>query len=52
MARYRVTQARLYFKGYAKNITFDAYTNDVEKLREVLKEKHGATVVVLKYKEV
>lgn len=47
---YIITGATLYFEnGKRKNIHFTAVTKDLEKLRSVMKERHGAQVVRLTY---
>jgi hypothetical protein len=52
MREYLVKGALLYFSnGTRKRSEFQAKTTDIEKLREVIKNKHNAQVVRLEYEE-
>ena len=52
MKDYLVIGARLYFeKGARKRINFPAKTTDLERIREIIKNKHNAKVVRLEYEE-
>jgi len=52
MREYLVKGALLYFSnGTRKRADFQARTTDIEKLREVIKNRHNAQVVRLEYEE-
>lgn len=52
MKEYLVLGALMYFSnGTRKRTNFTAKTTDLEKIREIIKNKHNAKVVRLEYEE-
>lgn len=52
MKEFLVRGVLLYFEdGTRRRADFQAKTTDVEKLREIIKNKHNAKVVSLEYEE-